>query len=135
MVLDSVEVGVFSAGFAELEDALDLAAHAFLARAHRKGPHRSMVRTPPFHGGNTGSNPVGDTKFDSAVWKSCNALKAELLGAIQMHCRCHTLNRWERAPAGDAGSFAMESVDGSILPAAIIHAAASIGSCGEKYRF
>jgi len=58
-----------------------------------------------------------------------------LLGAIQMHCRCHTLNRWERAPAGDAGSFAMESVDGSILPAAIIHAAASIGSCGEKYRF
>ena len=24
-------------------------------------PHRLMVRTPPFHGGNTGSNPVGVT--------------------------------------------------------------------------
>lgn len=26
-----------------------------------KWPHRLMVRTPPFHGGNTGSNPVGVT--------------------------------------------------------------------------
>ena len=24
-------------------------------------PHRLVVRTPPFQGGNTGSNPVGDT--------------------------------------------------------------------------
>ena len=27
----------------------------------RSGPHRSAVRTSPFHGGNTGSSPVGDT--------------------------------------------------------------------------
>ena len=26
----------------------------------RKSPYRLMVRTPPFHGGNTGSTPVKD---------------------------------------------------------------------------
>ncbi len=28
-------------------------------------PHRLVVRTPPFHGGNTGSIPVGDAKKKS----------------------------------------------------------------------
>ncbi|KUK08809.1 MAG: Uncharacterized protein XD49_1153 [Caldanaerobacter subterraneus] len=30
------------------------------------GPRGQVVKTPPFHGGNTGSNPVGVTIFYSA---------------------------------------------------------------------
>src|SRR5579872_7515493 len=30
------------------------------------GPHRLVVRTPPFQGGNTGSSPVGDTILSHA---------------------------------------------------------------------
>ncbi len=35
-------------------------------------PHRLMVRTPPFHGGNMGSNPVGVTNKKAAS-KYCAA--------------------------------------------------------------
>ena len=31
-------------------------------------PHRLMVRTPPFHGGNMGSNPVGVTNAKPIVF-------------------------------------------------------------------
>ncbi len=36
------------------------------------GPHRSAVRTSPFHGGNTGSSPVGDTnQFSNLTLAPC----------------------------------------------------------------
>jgi hypothetical protein len=30
-------------------------------------PHRLVVRTPPFHGGNRGSNPLGDAIFNRGL--------------------------------------------------------------------
>ena len=69
-----------------------------------KRPRRlARPRTPPFHGDNTGSNPVGDAKLDSLVWKSPNELKAEALGAFQSHPRSNTPIHQERAPPEDVG--------------------------------
>lgn len=35
-----------------------------------RSPHRLAVRTSPFHGENTGSNPVGDASFSSPLFKN-----------------------------------------------------------------
>lgn len=36
----------------------------------KRWSHRLMVRTPPFHGGNMGSNPVGITNKKSSLYGS-----------------------------------------------------------------
>jgi hypothetical protein len=49
-----------------------------LALRHRKlRPLGQVVKTPPFHGGNTGSNPVGVTK----TWRISSAGRASALQA------------------------------------------------------
>ena len=39
----------------------------------------SYVLFGPFHGGNTGSNPVGDAKLELSASKAANILKNEIL--------------------------------------------------------
>src|SRR5271167_740114 len=39
-------------------------------------------RTPPFHGDNMGSNPIGDTKLVFPSQTSCNIVKSPLLRAV-----------------------------------------------------
>src|ERR1017187_6707782 len=45
-------------------------------------PHRSAVRTSPFHGGNTGSSPVGDTNQFSKLADAPYFLELILADAV-----------------------------------------------------
>ena len=45
-----------------------------------------MVRTPPFHGGNTGSNPVGDTNYFNNL-SAYAAIRLRLFKRLHITCR------------------------------------------------
>src|SRR5260370_19862162 len=50
-------------GAATIDTLAAKAAHPGACREHSQSPRRlAWPRTSPFHGGNTGSNPVGDAK-------------------------------------------------------------------------
>ena len=42
-------------------------------------PHGQAVKTPPFHGGNMGSNPVGVTLFIFAVFRRHGSMAEQLI--------------------------------------------------------
>lgn len=44
--------------------------YIYICSCLKRWSHRLMVRTPPFHGGNMGSNPVGITNKKSSLYGS-----------------------------------------------------------------
>ena len=57
-------------------------------------PHGQAVKTSPFHGGNTGSIPVGVTSF-IACYKQLSKPKKDQLEGKQLEeiCRCGSIGR------------------------------------------
>ncbi len=70
-----------------------------------------MVKTPPFHGGNMGSNPVGVT-FIIAGWSSLVARRAhnpKVVGSNPAPAILVRWSSWFRTPACHAGDHEFES--------------------------
>jgi hypothetical protein len=51
------------------------------------GPLVKWFKTPPFHGGNTGSNPVGVTIFDIRISKVCNLMLGWIISGLKTEHR------------------------------------------------
>src|ERR1044072_4061258 len=69
-------------GSADSPGRIDAAARALQSAGQTapRRPHRLGVRTPPFQGGNTGSNPVGGTKGSGLIYvRRCSRMAIKSL--------------------------------------------------------
>ncbi len=66
---------------------ISLVAAIFLLLLHKLRPLGQAVKTPPFHGGNTGSNPVGVIHFSGAVAQLVEQrIEAPCVGSSTLSC-------------------------------------------------
>ena len=63
----------------EVGDAEKCFKEETVKRSEKKRLHGQVVKTPPFHGGNTGSNPVG--------------VIIECIRVLSQICRCGSIGR------------------------------------------